>query len=50
MVEQLVMYAARSSIKSFAKLKALRYRELGSLYPHLLHTMLTPRARMLCGG
>jgi len=35
MVEQLVIYAVRNSIKSFTKLKALKYRELRSLYPHL---------------
>ena len=35
MVEQLVMYASRNEITSFIKLKALKYRELRSLYPHL---------------
>jgi IS605 OrfB family transposase len=35
MVEQLVLYAARSEITSFTKLKALKYRELRSLYPQL---------------
>ena len=35
MVEQLAMYAARGSIKGFARLKALKYRELRSLYPRL---------------
>jgi len=35
MVEQLVLYAVRNNVKSFTKLKALRYREMRSLYPHL---------------
>jgi IS605 OrfB family transposase len=35
MVEQLVLYAARSEITSFTKLKALKYGELRSLYPQL---------------
>jgi transposase len=35
MVEQLVLYAVRSGIASFTKLKALKYRELRSLYPQL---------------
>ena len=35
MVEQLVMYAVRNSIRSFTKLKALKYREMRSLYPQL---------------
>ncbi|MCE4599621.1 MAG: hypothetical protein F7C81_05430 [Desulfurococcales archaeon] len=35
MVEQLVLYAARSNIKSFTRLKALKYRWLRSLYPQL---------------
>jgi IS605 OrfB family transposase len=35
MVEQLVLYAVRSGITSFTKLKALKYRELRSLYPQL---------------
>ena len=35
MVEQLVMYAVRNGIKSFTKLKALKYREMRSLYPQL---------------
>ena len=35
MVEQLVMYAIRNEIKSFTKLKALKYREMRSLYPQL---------------
>jgi len=35
MVEQLVMYAIRSEIKSFTKLKALKYHEMRSLYPQL---------------
>ncbi|RLG80784.1 MAG: transposase [Thermoprotei archaeon] len=34
-VEQLVMYATKNSIRSFTKLKALKYREMRSLYPHL---------------
>ena len=35
MVEQLVMYAVRNDIKSFTRLKALKYCEMRSLYPHL---------------
>jgi IS605 OrfB family transposase len=35
MVEQLVLYAARSGVTSFTKLKALKYGELRSLYPQL---------------
>ncbi len=34
-VEQLVMYAVRSKVKSFTKLKALKYREIRNLYPQL---------------
>jgi IS605 OrfB family transposase len=35
MVEQLTLYAVRSGIASFTKLKALKYRESRSLYPQL---------------
>ncbi len=35
MVEQLTMYAVNNNIKSFTKLKALKYREMRSLYPQL---------------
>jgi len=35
MVEQLVLFAVRSNITSFTRLKALKYRELRSLYPQL---------------
>ncbi|OYT55717.1 MAG: transposase [Desulfurococcales archaeon ex4484_217_2] len=35
MVEQLVMYAVRNSIRSFTKLRALKYRGMRSLYPRL---------------
>jgi IS605 OrfB family transposase len=35
MVEQLVLYAVRNGITSFTRLKALKYRELTSLYPQL---------------
>ena len=35
MVEQLTMYAVRSKVKSFTKLKVLKYREMRSLYPQL---------------
>jgi len=35
MVEQLVMYAVGNNIKSFTRLKALKYREMRSLYPQL---------------
>ncbi len=35
MVEQLVMYAVRSNVRSFTRLKALKYREMRSLYPQL---------------
>jgi len=36
MVEQLVHYAVSNNIKSFTKLKALKYQEMRSLYPQLL--------------
>ena len=35
MVEQLVMYAMSNNIKSFTRLKALKYREMRNLYPQL---------------
>ncbi len=35
MVEQLVMYAVSNNIKSFTRLKALKYREMRSMYPQL---------------
>jgi len=35
MVEQLTLFAVRSDIASFTKLKALKYRELRNTYPHL---------------
>jgi len=35
MVEQLVLFAVRGCITSFIRLKALKYRELRSLYPQL---------------
>ena len=35
MVEQLVIYAVRNNIKSFTKLKALKYHEMRKLYPQL---------------
>jgi putative transposase len=35
MVEQLTMYAVRNGIRSFTKLKALKYREMRKLHPHL---------------
>jgi IS605 OrfB family transposase len=35
MVEQLVLYAMKSGVTSFTRLKALKYRELRSLYPQL---------------
>ena len=44
-VEQLTMYAARSGIKSFTMLKALKYRELRSLYPSSRRTAHIQRAR-----
>jgi len=34
MVEQLTMYAVSNNIRSFTRLKALKYREMRSLYPH----------------
>jgi len=34
-VEQLALYAVRNNIKSFTKLKALKYREMRSLYQQL---------------
>jgi len=38
MVEQLVMYAVRSKVKSFTKLKALKYREMRTYILNYLHT------------
>ena len=35
MVEQLVLYAIRNNVKSFTRLKALKYREMRNLYPQL---------------
>jgi len=35
MVEQLAVYAARNDISSFIRLKALKYREMRSIYSHL---------------
>jgi IS605 OrfB family transposase len=35
MVEQLVLYAVGNGVASFTRLKALKYRELRSLYPQL---------------
>jgi len=35
MVEQLVMHAVRSNIRSFTMLKALKYREMRKRYPQL---------------
>ena len=35
-VEQLVLYATSNNIRSFTKLKALKYYEMRKLYPHLL--------------
>jgi len=35
MVEQLTLFAVRSNIASFTRLKALKYRELRSVYPQL---------------
>jgi len=35
MVEQLTTHAVRNSVTSFTKLKALKYRDLRTLYPHL---------------
>jgi len=35
MVEQLVMYAISNNVSSFTRLKALKYREMRNLYPHL---------------
>jgi IS605 OrfB family transposase len=35
MVEQLVLHAVKSGVTSFTRLKALKYRELRSLYPQL---------------
>jgi len=35
MVEQLVLFAVRSGITSFTRLKALKYRELRNLYPRI---------------
>ncbi|MCC6047431.1 MAG: transposase [Desulfurococcaceae archaeon] len=43
MVEQLVLYAVRNGVTSFTKLKALKYKEMRSLYPqlpsHYVHTV-----------
>lgn len=42
MVEQLVLHAVKDNIRSFTRLKALKYREMRSLYPqlpsHYVHT------------
>jgi len=35
LVEQLTIYAVSNGVKSFTKLKALKYREMKNLYPHL---------------
>ncbi len=35
MVEQLVLYAVRNNIRSFTRLKALKYREMRNMYSHL---------------
>jgi hypothetical protein len=35
MIEQLVLHATRSGITNFARLKALKYRELRAQYPQL---------------
>ena len=35
MVEQLTIYAVRNNIRSFTRLKALKYREMRNLYQHL---------------
>ena len=35
MVEQLTMYAVKNNIKSFTRLKVLKYREMRNLYPQL---------------
>ncbi|MEB3851193.1 MAG: transposase [Desulfurococcales archaeon] len=35
MVEQLVLFSIKNNVKSFARLKALKYRETRNLYPHL---------------
>jgi len=35
LVEQLVMYAVSNGVKSFTKLKALKYREMRNIYPYL---------------
>lgn len=45
MVEQLVMHAVRNGIRSFIRLKALKYREMRKLYPHLPRTTPTRPAR-----
>jgi len=42
MVEQLTMYAVRNDVKSFTRLKAMKYREMRKLYQHLtlrLHSL-----------
>ena len=42
MVKQLVMHVVRNNVKSFTRLKALKYREMRSLYPQLpSHNMHT---------
>ncbi len=35
MIEQLVMYVVRNNIRSFTRLKALKYKEMRGLYPQL---------------
>ncbi len=43
-VVQLTMYAVRNNIKSFTRLKALKYREMRNLYPQLpSHYVYTAR-------
>jgi len=35
MVKQLVLYAVKNNIRSFIRLRAMKYREMRSLYPQL---------------
>jgi len=47
MVKQLVLYAVRNTITSFTKLKALKYRELRTLYLQLPSHYATRHVKML---
>jgi len=50
MVEQLTMYAVCSNVRSFTKLKALKYREMRSLTHIYHHITSTQPAKTLVIG